>query len=115
MIDSPTAAKIAVIIDRSGLTQREIANAVGWDRPNIVSMIRTGEMKIPIGRIPAFCSSCDADPVELIKIAMMEYHPEAWKVLVAAFDEPVTKSEAVIIRAIRAMAKGHSLDFRPDA
>ncbi len=114
MKTSPTAEAIAAAISKSGKTQIEISKEVGFDRPNVISMLKTGEMKMPIDRIPAFAEACGVDPVKLIKIAMQEYHSETWKVLIDAFEAPVTRNEAVILRAIRAMAAGHALEFRPD-
>lgn len=114
MRTSPTAEAVAAALGKSLKTQREISKAVGFERPNVISMIKTGEMKMPIDRIPAFAEACGVDPVQLIKTAMEEYHPETWHVLVEAFEAPLTRNEAVILRAIRAMAAGHALDFRPD-
>ncbi|MGR3271504.1 hypothetical protein [Thalassococcus profundi] len=46
MTDSPTARLIAEAIDASGKTQREIANEIGFERPNVVSMLKSGEMRM---------------------------------------------------------------------
>ncbi len=112
--DRLAASDVAAALDKSLKTQREVSREVGVKRPNVISMIKTGEMKMPIDRIPAFAEACGIDPVQLIKTAMKEYHPETWRVLVEAFEAPLTRNEAVILRAIRAMAAGHALDFRPD-
>lgn len=114
MKTSPTAEAIEAAINKSGKTQMEIAKEIGFERPNVISMLKRGEMKMPIDRIPAFAQACGVDPVELIKIAMQEYHSETWKVLTDAFEAPVTRNEAVILRAIRAMMAGEALEFRPD-
>ena len=45
MTDSPTARLIAEAINTSGKTQREIANEIGFERPNVVSMLKSGEMR----------------------------------------------------------------------
>lgn len=114
MKNSPTAKAVAAALNKSLKTQREVSNEVGFERPNVISMIKNGEMKMPIDRVPAFAEACGVDPVQLIKTAMEEYHPETWRVLVEASEAPLTRNEAVILRAIRAMAQGHALDFRPD-
>jgi len=81
MTDSPTARLIAEAIDASGKTQREIANKIGFERPNVVSMLKSGEMRMPIERIPAFSKATGIDPHLLTRAAMMEYMPETWSVI----------------------------------
>ena len=34
-------------------TQREIATEIGYDKPNMISMFKTGEAKVPLCKIPA--------------------------------------------------------------
>ncbi|SIT18816.1 hypothetical protein SAMN05421759_1356 [Roseivivax lentus] len=52
MTHSPTARLIADAIDASGKTQREIAEEIGFPRGNVISMLRSGEMRLPIERAP---------------------------------------------------------------
>ena len=83
MNDSPTARMIADAIEASGRTQREIADEMGLTRSNIISMLKSGEMQMPIERIPAFSRATGIDPLALTRVAMTEYMPETWKVLSA--------------------------------
>ena len=53
MPHSPTARLIADALDASGKTQREVAEEVGFPRGNVISMLRSGEMRLPIERAPA--------------------------------------------------------------
>ncbi|MGR3271531.1 XRE family transcriptional regulator [Thalassococcus profundi] len=73
MTDGPTARLIAEAIDTSGKTQREIANEIGFERPNVVSMLKSGEMRMPVERIPAFSRATGIDPHLLTRAAMMEF------------------------------------------
>ncbi len=57
-------------------TQREIAKAAGFAHPNALSMMKTGETKVPISRIPALAAALDVDTKRFLWIAMQEYHPE---------------------------------------
>ena len=81
MSSSPTARMIADAIENSGKTQREIATEMGYDRPNVISMLKSGEMRMPIERIPAFSKATGVDALLLTKTAMLEYMPETWNVL----------------------------------
>ncbi|NDR55838.1 helix-turn-helix transcriptional regulator [Pseudoruegeria sp. M32A2M] len=79
-------------IETSGLTQREIAQRAGFPKPNVLSMMKTGETKVPIERIPALAEACDVDPIDFARIAMLEYHPEIWGTLNLVFDPKLTNA-----------------------
>ncbi len=81
MTDSPTARLIAEAIDASGKTQTEIASEMGFERSNVISMLKTGLMRMPIERIPAFSRATGIDPTLLTRVAMTEYMPETWNVI----------------------------------
>ena len=42
-------------------TQREIAAEAGFAKPNIISMMKVGETKLALDRIPALAKALDAD------------------------------------------------------
>ncbi|EPX85323.1 hypothetical protein [Salipiger mucosus] len=81
MTDSPTTRLIADTIDACGKTQREIAEETGFERPNVVSMLKHGEMRMPVERIPPFSRATGIDPLVLTRTAMTDYMPEIWAVL----------------------------------
>lgn len=74
-------------------SQREIAEEVGWHRPNMVSMIKRGTVRVPWGSVPALAAAIDADPAELFRLAVADYHPEAHLVIGQIFGTIVTKNE----------------------
>lgn len=76
MTTSPTAAFLKLAIANSNLTQREIAQQAGLPKPNVLSMMKTGETKVPLNRIPALAKACSVEAASFIRIAMTEYHPE---------------------------------------
>lgn len=100
MSKSPTAIFFANAIEKSGLTQREIGRRAGFEKPNIISMMKTGETKVPIDRIPALAEACDVDPHAFLRIAMQEYHPEIWGVLNLVFDPKLDDREIGILRML---------------
>ena len=109
MPSSPTAKMLEKIIDQTPLTQREIAQRVGFPKPNVMSMMKNGEMKVPIERIPALAAACDVDPLPLLSCAMEEYAPAAWRVLHAQTGEPVSEDEMIFLKAYRAATFGRRL------
>jgi len=73
---SPTAQYLFDAIEASTKTQKEIAREVGYPSANIITMMKKGETKVPVSRIPALAKALDIDTSELIDIALKEYHPE---------------------------------------
>lgn len=86
---SKTAAFISRAIEFSGKSQREIAKEVGFPKPNIISMLKKGEMKLPLDRIPDLAKACHVDPTFVFRLAMEEYHPAIWEVLVNTIGMPL--------------------------
>jgi transcriptional regulator with XRE-family HTH domain len=63
------------------MSTSEIAKAAGFDHPKALSMIKTGEPKVPISRIPALSAVLEVDTRRFLQIAPREYHPEIWMTL----------------------------------
>lgn len=100
MTTSPTAAFLKLAIANSDLTQREIAQQAGLPKPNVLSMMKTGETKVPLNRIPALAEACRVDAATFIRIAMTEYHPEIWRVLEAEFSSEASRDERALLDAL---------------
>lgn len=101
MAKNPVAAHLARIIEASGETRREIARRAGLARPNVLSMMCSGETKVPIARIPALAAACGADPVFFVRLAMRTYHPETWAVLRDVVGEVLSEQEEELVDAYR--------------
>ena len=81
--NSPTALMISTAIKNSEKTQASIAAEAGFARPNVLSMIKKGEMRVPIDRVPALARATDLDPLLLLHVAMSEYMPETWQAVLS--------------------------------
>ena len=92
MTTSPTARVITDAVEASGKTLREIAAEMGLERGNVISMLKSGEMRMPIERIPAFAAATGIDALLLMQTTMTEYMPETWAVL-AASASPVQEAQ----------------------
>jgi transcriptional regulator with XRE-family HTH domain len=66
---------------RNTKTQREIALAAGFARPNIISMFKAGETKVPLDRIASLARALDADPAHLFQLALVDQWPELAQVI----------------------------------
>lgn len=99
------AQYIAHQIDGSELTQREIAEALGYDRPNIITMFKQGATKVPLEKVPGLAKALGLDPAHLLSLAMKEYVPEVYRTIQDTFGRTVTQNEYAIIEAIREITK----------
>jgi hypothetical protein len=57
-------------------TQREIAVEIGYDKPNMISMFKRGEVKVPLDKIPLLAKAVQADPAHLFRLALEQYWPD---------------------------------------
>jgi predicted XRE-type DNA-binding protein len=78
---SPTAKFLSNAIESSCLSQRMIADRIGYPNPNVISMMKKGVTKVPINRIPQLAKVCGVDERAFLKIALSEYQPETWEVI----------------------------------
>ena len=82
---SPTAQFFERALSFSTATQREIAKKTKLKNANAISMMKTGEMKIPIERIPALSNAMGIDPSDFLATALKEYQPEVFEVINSTF------------------------------
>lgn len=68
-------------IDKSELTQREIATACGFRRPTMISMIKSGDTRVPLERVEAIADALHLDFHDLFRRWMASYYPETWNAL----------------------------------
>lgn len=100
--DGRTAAFLERAIRNSGRTQVQIAREAGLKHPNALSMMKLGRTKIPFNRIPALARACDVDALYFIRLALEEYHPELFKVLLETLGDSLTENEWKVVRSFRA-------------
>jgi len=103
---SATARLFSNYVNLSHLTQREIAARAGYPRPNIITMFKTGETKIPIEKIPVFAEILGIDPKRFLRVALEEYDPGVLKVIEARFGPQVSRNEHEILQEIRKRSNG---------
>lgn len=101
MIISPTANMLTKAIEASKLTQREIAERVGFRHPNILSMLKTGETRVPLDRIPALAQTLGIDQAEFLLIAIEEYHSGIYEVLCDVLGLPFSDAEQGLVVLFR--------------
>ncbi|CAO3459950.1 hypothetical protein [Azospirillum argentinense] len=85
-------------------TQREIARDLGYDRPNIISMFKLGETKVPLDKVPALAESLQVDFGFLLKLALEQYMTGEMKQLEKFMDRVVSDDEFEIVTMARKAA-----------
>jgi hypothetical protein len=78
----------------SGKSQRAIAIECGYPNPNIITMFKKGSTKMPLDKVASMAGALNADPRHLLRLAMLEYHPEAWAVIVKIMGIGVSVTDA---------------------
>ena len=94
---SPTARHLYDAIERSPKTQREIAREAGFASQNMLSMMKTGESKVPINRIPRLSQVLGIAPATFINIALNEYHPDLYEVIKDQFGIGLSSAQRTLL------------------
>lgn len=69
-VDFQTA--VAVTIVKSGKSIAEIAESLGCPKPSVIAMMVAGMVNLPLNRAADLARACEADPSELIALALVE-------------------------------------------
>lgn len=89
-----------------GKRQSDIAAECGFESANVITMIKQGKTKLPIGKVGPMAKALEADPVQLLKLCMSEYQPQTWAAIEPFLDHAFTKDERALIYHFRAFAGG---------
>lgn len=98
---SLVAALVTEQIRFIGKKQLEIAEEAGFDNANVITMIKQGRTKLPLGKVGSMAKALELDPTYLIKLCIEEYQPETWDAIRPYMDEIVTADELSIVLSIR--------------
>jgi len=98
----PAALSIASYVSRQidalkGVkTQREIAAELGYDKPNMISMLKTGDTKVPLEKIPLLAKALGVDAAHLFRLALEQYWPGLEMTIAEIFGTLATSNEEAI-------------------
>lgn len=97
-------------------SQRQIAAEIGYDKPNMISMFKRGEARVPLQKVPALARSLRVDPAHLLRLALEQYDPEFYVEIGKILDRKdlVTENEVAIIHEIRKVTKNMDLSLTSD-
>jgi plasmid maintenance system antidote protein VapI len=55
-------------------TQREVAEACGFDQPQIITLFKQGRTKVPFDRVGPLAKALDVDPAHLLRFGPAGIH-----------------------------------------
>ncbi|KHQ52021.1 MULTISPECIES: helix-turn-helix domain-containing protein [Mameliella] len=96
------------ILELSGVkTQKEIAREAGFTNANMLSMIKSGDTKLALDRVPDLAKALDCDPKALFMMALEQAGLETTKKAVEdIFGTLVSANEVAWLEEIRAASGG---------
>lgn len=114
-----TGITVAAYLDQmlalSEKSQKIIAEEVGYEKPNIITMIKQGKTKLPVSKVGPFAKALGIDPSHLLRLVMSEYMPDTWDSISPLIGQSlVTDSEMAIIHVVREACGGIELDMTDD-
>lgn len=114
---TPLAKLIAEQLDvqaRMGKNQRQIAHEIGYKKPNMISMFKRGETKVPLAKVPALARALGVSPAKLFQFAVQQQWPEAYLAICEIFKIVLTENETNIVQFIRVTTGGADPELTPD-
>jgi hypothetical protein len=104
--ESQVARFIAQRIVITGKQQNIIAKEAGFEKPNIITMLKQGKTRLPLERVGPMAKALETDPVYLLQLCMKEYTPETWNAIEPYLDSAMTEDERKLLCALRAWVGG---------
>lgn len=97
----------------SELSQKEIAERIGYDRPNIITMFKQGTTKLPINKVGPIAKALNVDPVYLLRLVLGEYMPETWEAIEQVMGKAnmVSEHDLEILQHMRKKTKNFDIDL----
>ena len=92
---------LCALIEYSNKTQAELAEQMGFKKPNFLTMLKQGKSRVPLDRVPAIAKALDVDPAFLLWMCIRDYHPELLDIIQKTMGYMVTPNEYRVVDAFR--------------
>lgn len=104
-------SSIADLIDRhqaaQGLTDLQLANAIGYENGLVISMIKQGSMRLPINKAKLLAQALSLKPVDVLRLVLTEQAPDMLAIIDEVFDPlKLTGTEVNLINHLRRLTAG---------
>ena len=95
-----------------GLKNRELQRVLGYPRPNVVAMMKSGSMRLPASKAVITARLLRVDPKFLLGRVIAENDAELWMELSAVMNTAlVTDHEMALIQLVRNAMSGYDLNL----
>lgn len=98
---SQVARFIARRIETTDKLQKDIALQCGFEKPNMIAMVKQGRTRLPLGKVGQMAKALETDPVQLLKMCMEEYLPETWEEIAPLMESALTREELHLLTVLR--------------
>ncbi|WP_051002477.1 helix-turn-helix domain-containing protein [Magnetospirillum molischianum] len=88
-------------IELSGAPQRQIAKDAGFSSPQMLSMIKKGDARLPMDKIEPLAIVLGVDPARFMQIWFNDYHPFYLRLIERSLGATMTDNEREILSFIR--------------
>lgn len=106
---------IAKALEDADVTNVEAARRLGYPKPNVISMMKKGAMKVPLSRIGDFADLVKMDRLVMLRAALSEYDPGLLDTLNKVVGRSlVTKNELAMLEVIRSGVSSADIDLVKD-
>jgi hypothetical protein len=98
---SQVACFIAARIEATGQLQKDIAAKAGFDKPNMITMIKQGRTRLPLDKVGPMALALETDPIQLLQMCMEEYHPATWAAIAPLLEPKMSEDEKRLLGILR--------------
>ncbi len=99
-------------IAASPKSQREIADDMGLDNSNLITMYKSGASRVPPNRLHSLAMALDVDPWFMVRLGLLEYYPEIHAVIEKVMPAPIlTKNEIEMLNSYRKLTDYSDVPF----
>jgi hypothetical protein len=110
--DLPLKHLIRIRLKDLGISNIEMQTVLGYQRPNVIAMIKMGSMRLPEGKGIETADLLKVDRTFLLGKVISENNPELWDAITTIMgDRLVTANELALIKFVRAGLDGHDADI----
>jgi hypothetical protein len=93
-----------------GIKNVDLQKFLGYPRPNVIAMIKSGAMKLPEAKVVEVADLLKVDRTFLLAKVIAENSPDLWAAISTVMaDRLVTENEIELLGAIRAELGGHDV------
>ena len=88
-------------LNSMNITQRELAEVLGYKRQNIITMWKTGQTPVPLKVVSEMSYYIGVDPAYLMRVCLNEYHPDVLEAMDETLGHSITEIEQGVLSIFR--------------